>query len=64
MCVCVFCCLFHSSFEGVDENHVEEEVEKEKQVSNRKTLGIPELDPDALPSSHVQKYLCPDSTVH
>ena len=48
----------------MDENHVEEEVEKEKQVSNRKTLGIPELDPDALPSSHVQKYLCPDSTVH
>ncbi|CAL1131883.1 unnamed protein product, partial [Cladocopium goreaui] len=42
---------------GVDEEHVEEEVEKEKQVTNRKSLGIPELDPDALPSSHVQKYL-------
>lgn len=64
MYVCVFCCLFHLSFEGVDEEHVEEEVEKEKQVTNRKSLGIPELDPDALPSSHVQKYLCPDSIVN
>ena len=49
---------------GVDEDNVEEEVEKEKQQDARKNLGIPELDPDALPSSYIQKYLCPDSTTN
>lgn len=44
----------------MDEDEAEEEVRKEEQNSKRKSLGIPELDPDALPSTVASKFLSLD----
>ena len=40
----------------MDDEEVEEEVKKEEQNSKRRSLGIPELDPDALPSTVASKF--------
>lgn len=44
-----------------DDDEMEEDIDKceakEEQVRKGKQFGIPEIDPDALPSSMVQKYL-------
>ena len=45
---------------GMDSEELEEQEAKEEQTSKRKALGIPEMDPDALPSSHVSKFLSLD----
>jgi hypothetical protein len=44
----------------MDDEEVEEEVKKEEQNSKRRSLGIPELDPDALPSTVASKFLSLD----
>ena len=48
---------------GMDEEELEEQETKEEQTGKRKALGIPELDPDALPSSHVSKFLNLDGNI-
>lgn len=48
---------------GMDEEELEEQEAKEEQTGKRRALGIPELDPDALPSSHVSKFLSLDQTI-
>ena len=45
---------------GLEDEEMEEiEKQESKEATNRKgkTLGLPEIDPDALPSSLAQKYL-------
>ena len=58
------CLLIHFSLAGPGEEDLEKiENQESKENANRKgrQLGLPELDPDALPSSMVQKYLILDS---
>ena len=43
--------------ESDGEELAEAEVKDDSDVKRRKQLGIPEVDPDALPSSQAQKYL-------
>ena len=43
--------------EGDGEELAEAEVKDDSDAKRRKQLGIPEVDPDALPSSQAQKYL-------
>ncbi|CAK9072318.1 Uncharacterized protein SCF082_LOCUS35590 [Durusdinium trenchii] len=43
--------------QGVDQEESDQADSREGLASKRKSLGIPELDPDVLPSSVVQKYL-------
>ena len=48
--------LQHLTGAEVDLTKSDEEKE-DNRTANRKKLGIPEMDPDALPSSCINKYL-------
>ena len=43
--------------EESDMDKIEEQEDRENTNRKGKALGLPELDPDALPSSMAQKYL-------
>ena len=53
-------CPYHLAGQEPDEEQIEQiEDDENKEEGNRKgkQLGLPEIDPDALPSSMVSKYL-------
>ena len=48
----------------VDEADAENAEDEEKKRSASKAMGLPEIDPDALPSSLAQKYLNLECTTY
>ena len=49
--------LQHSEGDAVDLTQLEEEEALDASSKARKKLGIPEMDPDSLPSACISKYM-------